>query len=57
VITSGATLFAAICSSSSTARSHCPPYSHADIAALYEITSGATPRAAIYSSSDDYGTQ
>jgi hypothetical protein len=57
VITSGATPFAAISSSSSSARSHCPPFSHAEIAVLYEITSGATPRAAIYSGSDDYGTQ
>ena len=29
--------------SSATARSHCPPFSHALMAALYVIVSGATP--------------
>ena len=50
--TFGSTPRERISSSSSSARSHCPPAPHAEMAALKLITSGSTPRVRISSSSD-----
>ena len=43
VMTFGSETALCISSSSASARSHCPPFSHAEMAALKQITSGSTP--------------